>query len=367
MAGEQDAMNYRTLWGKGFFLKPQSLSVRRALSAALGIFVAVILDHYFSKMQECWVPLSALIMMQMTIRTSLRLALQRFIVIILAVFVGSVVAQLINDHLIMNILVVATFVMACYLHERYYFRARLLSVPLIVAVVVLIMLAPFPVTHVLYPRMQDALLGGVIGLVSGLLFFPGRADVDFRTSIITILQAYKNYLLAIADVLFQEGGEANEHIKAKKMEVERVLQIQRAFFPDWVYEAGFNVALREGHRHFLVRTEQAGEILFALQHVARYQINAELLDKLRQPIMHSVEQTRVIIEALVTLLDLKKLEEPLPDFAEDMHALEDFFHKTVALPLELLDISQDYVHLAAFIYDLKDLQKMLLKLAEALR
>ncbi|MDR3478993.1 MAG: hypothetical protein P4M14_13305 [Gammaproteobacteria bacterium] len=360
-------MSYQTLWQKLNFLQPQSLTGRRAASVAFGMVVAVIVDRYFSTMQELWVPLSALLVMQVAIRTNLRLALQYFIVIILSVSIGSVVAQYVNDQFILNTLVVATFIMASYLHDRYAVGGQLLSAPLIVAMVVLIMLVPFPTKHVLYSRMHDVMLGGLIGLVSGLLVFPARADVDFRTGVMTILRAYEYYLLAITDLLFQQSEEAREKVQAKKIDVERVLQTQSAFFPEWVYEAGFNVALREGHRHFLVRTEQAGEILFALQHAARWQINLELLDKLHKPIAHSVAQTISIIDALVILLDLKKLKAPLPDFAEDMHALEALFHKTVALPLELLDISQDYVHLAAFIYDLKDLQKTLLKLAEALR
>lgn len=347
-------------------LQPQSLVLRRALSAAFGIGIAVMVDYYFGKMQMGWVPLIALIMMQMPIRVNLRLALQRFIVIIISVAAGSIIAKLIHDQWITNILLVTTFILACYLHDRYAGRRSLLSIPLIVAIIAMILFVPALETPLLYARMHDVILGGVVGIVSGLLIYPSRADVDFRIGVIVILRAYQRYLLAITDLLFLQSA-ALASVQASRLEVERVLQIHRVFFPDWVYEAGFNIALRQGHRHFLVRTEQVGEILCALQSVARHPVDPALLDKLRQPILHSVKQTVGIIDALITLLELKKLTDSIPDFAEDMHALEALFHKTVALPLELLDISQDYVYLAAFIYDIKDLQKTLLKLAEALR
>lgn len=342
------------------------LSLRRALGVGFGMFLAVWLNHYFARTQEFWVPLATLLVMQMSIRTHLRLALQRFIIMVIAVGIGSYVVWYLHDFLMSLIVLSAFFVMACYWHERYAVEGSLLSAALMSGLLVLVLVIPAPSYHFSYERMSDVVLGGVIGLLCGLWVLPGRADVDFRIGVIAIFQAYERYLMSVADLFFQESHR-EEILLHKRNEVERVLQIQQADFPDWVYERGFNLALREGHRHFLLRTEQVGTILLAMHHVARQPVDPALLSLLRQPLTLCIDQTLQIMNSIIVMLDLKTPPAPMPDVVESMQILEAAFRRAVPLSLELLDISPEYVSVSAFIYDLKDLQKTLLKLIEALR
>jgi len=56
-----------------------------------------------------------------------------------------------------------------------------------------------------------------------------------------------------------------------------------------------------------------------------------------------------------------------PDIETEMLNLQKTFFLTVPNSLELIDMHADYVNLAAFVYDLRDLCKILVRMGEALR
>ena len=66
-------------------------------------------------------------------------------------------------------------------------------------------------------------------------------------------------------------------------------------------------------------------------------------------------------------MELQKLTDEPSDLTDEIEQLLKQFFTVVPASLELLDMRRDYVYLAAFIYDLKDLRRCLLKLGEALR
>jgi hypothetical protein len=269
--------------------------------------------------------------------------------------------------LVRDIFVVAVFVAGCFIHGFYPAKRNGFSPPLMVAFIALMMLVPDSASsHLVFERMHDVMLGGMIAVVASLLIFPGRPDVDFRTGIIPVLEDYNNYLSAIAALLFKEPDAENKSQEIK-IHIENYFHTRRAFFPDWVYEPGFNPNLRVGHRHFLARVEQIGEILFAMHYVARFPIEPALLEKLYEPIMQCISDAKKLILNVTIVLNHASLKTSESDLAEDILNLHEAFQREVPLPLELLDMSPDYMHLAGFIYDLSDLQKVLSILAESLR
>ncbi len=293
--------------------------LKRALSVSVAVFLAVIIDHYYSVLHEYWVPLATFLVMQSFRRSNLRMLLLRFLFVTLFFFAGSSLFDLLHGS-----------------------------------------------SSEFYGRIHDVVLGGVIAVLCSLVIFPQRADTDFREGVVPVLQAYQNYLTAIICLLFNPERAGSE-AESNKIQVEKALQSDQTFFPDWVYEAGFSLALQSGHRHFLVRVEQLGQVLFKMHAVARHAIDKQLLDELKDAVLQSVEVIHKNISAIIAVLNLKKPENPTSDLQDEMSVLENAFKKAVPLPLELLDMSQDNVHVAALVYDLKDLQKILLKLSEALK
>jgi hypothetical protein len=232
--------------------------------------------------------------------------------------------------------------------------------------IMLLMLVPFKLSgNILFDRLHDVVLGGVIGMVAGLVIFPGRPDVDFRKGVIPVLRAYHLYITAITALFFQEEN-ATIDVDNKKAAIENALQSRQVFFPAWVYEKGFNISLREGHRHFLIRVEQMGQVLFAMNFTARYAVTPALLEKFRQPILKCVEDYKTIITDLITVLHKAELTTVNSAFAEDLTYLDNKFETEMAMPFELAETSPDYMHIASFIYGLRDLQTITAKLEDSL-
>src|SRR6266404_2829983 len=84
----------------------QPLIIRRALSTAIAIFIAVLADRYYSMLNEFWTPLTTVLLMQMTIRINLRTALLRFVVIVFSVILGSFIFLTINEQTVTDVLIV---------------------------------------------------------------------------------------------------------------------------------------------------------------------------------------------------------------------------------------------------------------------
>jgi uncharacterized membrane protein YccC len=348
------------------YFQPEAQVIRRALSMAIAIFVAVLTDHFYSLTHEFWVPVITVFVVYMTVHMNLRQMLERIFVIFLTVLAASWLCDFIHQQIVIDVIAIAIFVLGYGLHAASLARGHVISIPLLIAIVVLMMLIPFPSSMSLYERMHDVVLGGIVGVAASLLVFPGRPDVDFRQGVIPVLQAYSAYLAAIVDFLFRLPAAA-EKANERKMRVEHVLQVHQEFFPDWVYDEGFNPALQQGHRHFLIKIEQLGQVLFAMHQIARHDIDMTLLEEFREPIQHYMEQTENLIALFVARLNLQKIDNPVSDYAEEIAILEKTYRKVIQVPLELLDTSQDFIDIAALIHDLKDIQRILIKIAEALR
>lgn len=271
------------------------------------ITLSFIVSYYFSLSHEFLIPITAILAMLTTVGNALHQGLQRFL-------------------LMLAIVIVASWALGS--------------------------------MHLLYARAFDVSLGAIIGILTNLFLFPERADVAFREALIPILTVYQQYFLAIINLLLDKTAAED-----KKMLTENIL----FKLPRWVYKPGFNIFLRKGQQYFLLKTEQTADILFSMHYLARQQYAATLLHEVREPLLQCAKRVEEFFSALIMVLELKKLSEAVTDFAEDINELEKVLQRIVPLPLDLLDISKDYTYLAAFIYDLKDLHQVMLKLAEALR
>jgi hypothetical protein len=346
---------------------PQTLVLRRALCTAIAVSAAVFVDRYYSILHEFWVGVATVLVLQITVRTNLRQEILRFIVIMAAVFAGSLIMLFLPLSIYLTIFFIFLFITGCFIHNYFPARAHGFSPALMVALIMLLMLVPFSLNgNILFDRLHDVVLGGAIGMIAGLIIFPGRADVDFRIGVIPVLRAYSLYITAITELLFQEEN-AEHNADMKKVIIEKALQSRQIFFPAWVYEKGFTVSLRAGHRHFLIRVEQMGQVLFAMNYAARYAVAPALLEKFRQPILTCVNDFKSAITDLITVLSKAELTTMNAAFADDLAFLENNFQSEMAMPFELAETSPDYMHMTSFIYGMKNLQEITSKLEESLR
>lgn len=345
----------------------KSHMLKRSFSEAIAVLIAVIVSFHFSLNEKFWLIMTTILVMQTAIGLTLRQGLERFIVIAFGAALGTSLVLLINYPWIIYGLAIIAFSVGCFYSLKNSLNYFALSIPFLLGFILLLtMVLPAENNHVLSSRLYDITLGAIIGILTNLLIFPSRVDVEFRENMVQVLNSYSDYLTSIVNLLFKNSDSvtsANE----KKYHVEYILQAQTAFFPAWVYESGFSVSMRVGHRHFLIMIERVGQILFSMNNIARQKIDLSLLHVLQDPLMQCVKQAKELMTALTTVLSLKKISEGVSDFHEELTALETAFKKAVPLSLELIDISEDYIYLASFIQDLKDLQTALLRLAVSLR
>jgi hypothetical protein len=340
---------------------------RRAFSTALAMFAAVYVDAYYSILHEFWVGLTTILILQMTVRLNFQEEMLRFVVIMASVTIGTLFVLHVSPPLAVNVIMILVFITSCYIHTNYPPKISGFSPALMVGMVFLMMLMPFKSSaNLLFERLHDAVLGGFIGIIAGLLVLPGRPDVDFRAGVIPIIKIYRDYFSAIAALLFKEEG-ASKRVDEKKSLVEKYFGEGHAYFPDWVYQRGFTANLREGHRHFLLRIEEMGEVLFALNFHARFLYPEDTLEILRAPITRCVNDIMQLMSDLMVVLEKTKLTSEPSELTEDIIILENMFQDKLALPFELLETSKEQINMLGFIYCLKDLQRILGSLEQALR
>ena len=137
--------------------------------------------------------------------------------------------------------------------------------------------------------------------------------------------------------------------------------------PDWVYERGFSQTLQTGYQFFLMKIEHTSDNLFAMHHLARFPYEKEFIAKLRPTFLQYIDNVNQFFNSLATVLNLKTLQQAPPDLEMDLLNLENHFFSIVPNSLELIDMREDYINLAALVYNLKDLNKNLIMMGEALR
>jgi hypothetical protein len=218
----------------------------------------------------------------------------------------------------------------------------------------------FSSIHLLYMRMYSVALGALIGMLANIIILPDRVDVECRNAFIPILKSYNAYFSALVIFLLEKNAT---HAEREKINVEKNLQK----LPVWVYETGFDLSLQKGYRYFFIRVEQMSEILFAMHHLVRHSFSENVLSVIREPLLQCVLRVEQFIAALITVLELKKLSEGIIDFGEELAAIEDKLKAIVPPMQEAFEEATDSVYLAEFVYCLRDLRNVLLKMTEALR
>jgi uncharacterized membrane protein YgaE (UPF0421/DUF939 family) len=324
--------------------------LQRALLTAGALVCALLCDRYYSLAHEYWMPITTLLLMQMTTQSNFRQVLQSFLAIVVVMLLVTIMLAQYRQTWLIPAAITGVLVGCCYALWQISAATRDFPVLLILVSMFLLLLAPFQAAS-MHDRLQDVVVGGGIGIVANLLIFTLQTGEDFRSSLIVVLQGFSEYLAALTD-LFLEKPAASSIAMEKKILVEKNLQ---RVFPERVYEPGFNPVFQQGHRHFLLRLEKIAQILFAM------------LESFQELILRSTAQAEKIFSVMCAHLDMATVSAIEDNFFAEIAELEKNFHLTVRMPLELLEMSGDYLTLAAFIYDLKDLQKNLFKLMEALR
>jgi hypothetical protein len=290
-----------------------SFSTRHALGVSLSVLFAVLINYYFSLSAEGWMIISAFLVSQTTRGTPLKQSLTYlFIIFVIVCMVSTNSMELIHD------------------------------------------------------RAFDTVIGGLIGILFGVFFFPVRIYAEFCLGMTPVFKALIEY-----SQVFSQSFTHRTYRKMlinKKWQIEAALSDRQGMYPEWVYEVGFNPGLRSGFRFFLVNLEYMTEIFFSLTYLMGRDVDAALLSEFSDGIANVMQKNEVLLQTLIDYLSGNKMINTniCEDFTSDMVELEKTLNQFIPGSLELLDISPDYIILTALVRDLKDLRALLLQLILAL-
>lgn len=208
-------------------------------------------------------------------------------------------------------------------------------------------------------RMEYVYFSIFLAVMLSLVLFRVPAETVFRKKIIAMFDVYNNYLRDLIDAIYQK-----ENTLAKtRLLTENVLLAA----PNWVYAKGYNARLREGHRHFLVRVEQIGEILISLQALTHYSLDKRMLKQLEKEIYFVIEQTRLLMQSINNALALEKPKAIIEDWYDKIQELEKIFYEALPENFMMLEGKEEHLHIAELLQGLKDLRFFLLKCVQAIR
>lgn len=282
-------------------------NVRHVITLLIALSVSVVANYYFGETPWFLVPLTTLYVMQTSIGNSFYQGMHKLILILLIIATCSLLV----------------YSLPFFLHLAH-----------------------------------DVTIGAAIGIIAKLIILPEKPATEFRAELLPAINTLNAYFSKIIDQLLQHDS----HIVNNAALENALLAL-----PNWVYERGFNSALQTGYRFFLSNVEKTSDILMSMHHLARYQYDKELIAKIRPALLQYVDNVNLFFASVTTVLELKKLSEEPSNLSNEMAELQKQLFTIVPSSLELLDMRRDYVYLAAFIYNLKDLRKLLLKMGEALR
>jgi hypothetical protein len=209
-------------------------------------------------------------------------------------------------------------------------------------------------------RVFDAVIGAFIAMICRLLLLPSKLDVEFSKGVLPILHSLSEYSQALTDNL---ADSVKDNLAEKRLKVESALL---EMYPSWIYETGFNRGLRSGFRFFLVNVERMTESYFSMDDLEARGLDARMLRELHGQIVNVMNHHHELLSILIEYFQRKTIRSTLSDFTSDMADLEKAVHNVMPDNIEVLAVSPQFLAIAAFVRDMKDLRGLLLQLVMAL-
>lgn len=214
-----------------------------------------------------------------------------------------------------------------------------------------------------YNHMDVILFGSFIGILTNVLIFPDKINLEFKRAVTPFLKDSCEYFSAIISYLNDNNPDRMHHMDQAKIHLQNKLLL----LPIWVYQPGFDLALQKGYRYYFMQLNHLAEILFAMHYLTRFNYDKTWMKSIEDSLSNCDHSMTEFVTAIMTLLDMKKLQEGVIDFEEDINNIEAIFNKLVPVPPELLETYSNAKYLAEFIHYVRELRVVLIQLAKALR
>lgn len=339
----------------------KTFAKRHALSVALAVCIAFMMDYVFSFSHECWIVLSAFLVSQTTKGTPFKQGMLIFLAIVAAIVVAAILHEIISWSWIIDIMVSIIFMGSSY--YAYYNRplsSKTYFVIMIFAMTLLISLySQVNTLDEISYHVFDAALGTFIGIACRFLVFPVQMDVEFSEGIMPTISALSEY----SQILTEEKHD-KQAMAAKRLQLENALLY---LYPSWIYETGFNRGLRAGFRYFVINVEKVAEVFFAMDDIISRGIDHALWENLHASIEKAMEKNQELLAILSEHFTSGIVADTKSDFTSDVVELEAEVQRVIPDSIEMLVISPRLLLMTSFIREMKDLRELLLQLVMAIQ
>lgn len=344
-----------------------AFSFKQALSIGLSVLLAMIFSYYWlgSTSYTCF--LVCFLVTLTTRGTPVRQSIVFAGIIICAMLFAWFLMYQFGQALLIDLIAIAGFVIASYL--SYVYRPSTIRIRLIwlyfPLILLIVLFSPEFTLSVMRARVIEAICGAFIGIVVSNLIYPVTFNHDFSKGMLPVLRELHEYMHLLGEIMLHKEMHSNQ-LAINKIKLERLLHMGSRYYPEWVYEPGFNPGLRGGYRYILVNLDRIIETVFSLDYFISRYVNLIYTEKLDSAIHKVMLQNQELLGILIYYFEFKKIKNPNSNFTEDMKELEESLQKILPPNLDLLDLSPVFLALTSIVRDIRDLRGLLLRLVAAL-
>lgn len=340
---------------------------RHALRSALAIAAAMTAGYFMAPANIVWAVIGALLVVQTSRGTPARQGLHALFAAVVAVAAGYLLSHYVVQlelfmMTISAVILICTLILMIRQPENYYVMLQWLLPTL-----VLIAATFWPAGNqmLLAHRVLILLAGGGLGIASSLLILPVMPYWEFRQGLAPILNALIRYSSELEKFMLSDRAIAKP-LEKRLLKIERVLCAHRHEYPEWVFETGFNRNFRSSFRYVLVQLERVTDAFFSLDYHAKLTMDAELLAELAPHLAVVLSKNAALLQIIRAFFAGEPIRQNNENFTSDITDVHQSLRNVLPGSVELLDVSPDYVNLAALARDVIDIRELLLQILTGL-
>lgn len=328
---------------------------REGIGLSIAVIITALLDHFWIAKEEIWVLMAMIAMLLATRGKTFRVGVIYALMMVAAVSLAGLLSvdRAVGVYIVLPVI--------------FYIAGNMIApiTYLFLLMFILAFLLPAESVAHVQDRVMNVSLGSLIGYLSGQFILPVNLASQFRQGLQPTLGGLKEYMRAIA-ARVEKYHQPDTRVEVAASRIELMLSGGQSAYPEWVYDAGFNPGLRAGFRFFLIRVERMMELLMSLNCIAErihyHHIPSAVLvqfDRCMQTneflFNHIFEYVRKgVRDEIAGITDV--------DYEEDINLLEHQVAAVLPVNLELMEISEQYMEIAALNYAIRDLRKTLLQM-----
>jgi hypothetical protein len=192
---------------------------------------------------------------------------------------------------------------------------------------------------------------------------------SFRRELLPILQALIDYSQLLEQQIDDSAVQSStkQELAMQSMhKIIMILQSSRHEYPEWVFNRGFNRFLRGGFRFILIHLDRILEAFFSINYYMKQPIDKILMGEVAANLQKTMAKNAALLQIIHNFFAGKMLGDIHEDFITDITELRNVMRAELPDSAELLDISTDYINLAALTRDVIDIRELLLKILASL-